>query len=414
MTALRILIAHCRYRELGGEDMVVATEAELLKKRGHRVRLYERDNQDVNHMSRAQLACESIWSGRTSRDMSSVLAEFRPDIVHVHNTFPLISPSLYWAVDQAGIPLVQTLHNFRLLCPQAMLLRDGHVCEDCVGKLPWRAVTRRCYRHSAAASGVLGLMLGMHRGLGSFRHKVTRYIALNLFCLRKFVSGGLPAEKIVVKPNFVDLPPPRENPRAGGLYVGRLAPEKGIKTLLNGLTRLPGTPFTVIGEGPEAGAISAHPGVSALGWQSQPIIYERMRRAAYLVIPSIWYENFPRTLVEAFACGLPVIASRLGALAELVHEGKTGLLFEPGSGQELSEKIAWATAHQDEMARMGTRARAEYEACYTPEKNYERLIEIYHDAMAAKTAAGGGLNECGSKTRGDRCPLDAYRCGKLE
>ncbi|MGH8597316.1 MAG: glycosyltransferase [Gammaproteobacteria bacterium] len=384
MSVPRILIVHCRYKQPGGEDMVVAAEADLLKLRGHPVWLYERDNRDVDQLNRARLACESIWSGRSSRDISDVLAEFRPDVVHVHNTFPLISPSLYWAVDRAAIPLVQTLHNFRLLCPQAMLLRDGHVCEDCVGKLPWRAVTRRCYRHSAAASGVLAIMLGMHRGLGTFRHKVTRYIALNQFCLRKFVSGGLPAEKLVVKPNFIDLPPPREFPRSGGLYVGRLAPEKGINTLLNGLARLPGTPFTVIGAGPEAATISARPGVSALGWQSQPMIYEHMQRAAYLVIPSIWYENFPRTLVEAFACGLPVIASRLGALAELVHEGKTGLLFEPGSGQDLSDKIAWATAHQDEMAHMGMRARAEYEVYYTPGKNYERLMEIYHDAMASK------------------------------
>jgi glycosyltransferase involved in cell wall biosynthesis len=379
MHKLRILIAHCRYQQAGGEDLVAAAEAALLEKYGHDVRLYERDNHDVERLGHMRLASESMWSARTMREVTAMIAEYRPDVIHVHNTFPLISPSLYWAAQRMSVPVVQTLHNFRLLCPQAMFLRAGRVCEDCLGKIPWRAVVHKCYRDSLAASGVTALMLGVHRGLGSFRDKVTRYIALNRFCRNKFIEGGLPADKIAIKPNFVDLPAPAEGARSGGLYVGRLSPEKGIRTLLDALAKRPNRKFEIIGDGPEP----VDSRIPRLPWQNEQTIHQRMSGAAYLVIPSLWYETGPRTLMEAFGCGLPVIASRLGAIAEQVDEGKTGLLFEPGSANELSEKIAWAETHASEMAQMGRQARAVYEARYTPSRNYQRLMEIYSEAIAA-------------------------------
>lgn len=280
-----------------------------------------------------------------------------------------------------AIPVVQTLHNFRLLCPQALLLREGRVCEDCVGKLPWRGVAHRCYRDSFAASGVIALMLGVHRTLGSFRDKVTRYIATNQFCADKFVSGGLPAGKIVVKPHFVDLPAPTNGPRSGPLYVGRVAPEKGIDTMLKAMAEVSSVTLTVIGDGPELGRVAAHKNVSVLGWQDSLAIYEHMRRASYLVIPSIWYEIGPLTLIEAFGNSLPVIASRIGPLGQSVEEGKTGLLFQPGSPQDLAEKIIWAEANPEKMRKMGEAARMVYETKYTPEKNYERLMSIYAGAL---------------------------------
>lgn len=387
MSELRILIVHCRYQQPGGEDRVVAAEAELLARYDHIVEFYQRDNHDISGMSRLHVAAQTVWSTRSSREMRARCAQFRPDVMHVHNTFPLISPSIYWAADDMHIPVVQTLHNFRLLCPQALLLREGRVCEDCVGKLPWRGVTRKCYRDSATASGTIVLTLGIHRALGSFRDKVTRYIATNQFYAEKFASGGIPTSKISVKPHFVDLPAPNETRRCGGVYVGRLSPEKGIKTLLDALRRLSVTNFTVIGDGPERASLTEQ--VSFLGWQNPEVIYERMRSAEYLVIPSISYESGPLTLIEAFACGLPVIASRLGALPELIEEGETGLLFEPASDEDLATKIAWAESHPTEMARMGVQARAIYEARYTPEKNYQRLVEIYSEAIAAIHPADG-------------------------
>lgn len=379
----RVVVVHNAYQHRGGEDAVVDDEIALLRANGHAVERYRRSNDDIGAMSGPALAVSTFWSARTTRDMTALIRTFRPDVLHVHNTFPLISPSLYWAAARAGVPVVQTLHNFRLLCPQAMLLRQGRVCEDCVGHVPWRGVVRACYRDSRAQSGVLAGMLVLHRALGTWRDRVTRYVALNDFCRARFIEGGLPADRIAVKPNFVDLPPPPEGVRRGALFVGRLSPEKGISTLAEAARRLPDCAVTVIGTGPDEPALRGVRNVDLRGFCEVGAVHTAMQSAGWLVMPSIWYENFPRTLVEAFACGLPVVASRLGALTELVREGETGLLFEPGDAADLAQKMAWAQAHPDAMARMGRNARAEYEANYTAGINYRQLTAIYDEAIRA-------------------------------
>jgi glycosyltransferase involved in cell wall biosynthesis len=378
MKEIRVLLAHNRYRERGGEDEVVDSEAELLRSRGHAVEFLLRDNREIESTGDAAVA--ALWSRRAARETRALIDKFRPHILHVHNTFPLLSPSIYWAAQGRGVAVVQTLHNFRLFCAQAMFLRGGQICEDCVGHLPWRGIVRRCYRGSLAQSAVLVGSLGLHRTLGSYRAKVTRYIALNEFCRRKFIAGGIPASKIAVRPNFADIGATPPQARFGGLFVGRLAPEKGVGTLraalLEDVVR-----FDVIGTGPQEGTLRALPGVRLLGRLGQQEVQARMRRASFLVLPSVWYENFPRVLIEAFACGLPVIASRIGALAELIEPGKTGLLFSPGSARELRQAIDWARSHPNRMEQMGLNARERYEAEYTPQINYRRLIAIYQDAI---------------------------------
>ena len=380
---VRVLVAHNAYQHRGGEDAVVESEVRLLRSHGHAVETYFRSNDDVGGMSPLTLARHTLWSGRTLRDLKALIRAFEPDVIHVHNTFPLISPSLYWAAERARVPVVQTLHNFRLMCLNALFLRQGKVCEDCMGKLPWRGVARACYRESLAASAVLGGALTLHRGLGSYRRKVARYIALNEFCRSKFIEGGLPAERVAVKPNFVDLAAPASSARAGMLFVGRLSAEKGIVTLAEAMTLVPGAQLRVAGEGPQGGALDGVAGVSRLGSLSGDAVRDEMSRAAALVVPSIWYENFPRTIVEAFACGLPVIASRRGALAEIVRDGVTGLLFEPGNASDLANKIAWSTCHPEDMAAMGRNARLQYEAEFSAEVNYRLLMEIYAGVLAA-------------------------------
>lgn len=379
---MRILIVHNAYQHRGGEDSVVEAEAALLRGNGHAVELYSRRNDEIAALPRLALARQTFWSGRTTYDALHLISSFRPDLIHVHNTFPLISPSLYWAAAKAGIPVVQTLHNFRLLCPQAMLLRNGRVCEDCVSHMPWRGVARRCYRGSLAQSTVLGGMLALHRALGTWQHKVTRYIALNDFCRDKFIEGGLPAERIAVKPNFVDLPPPPHGiTRSGVLFVGRLSPEKGIATLVGAASRTPQLSIDVIGSGPDEALLQGVANVHTLGFRDAAGVRAAMCRASCLVMPSIWYETFGMVAVEAFAGGLPVIASRLGAMAALIRDGETGLLFEPGNAADLADKLAWAQAHPDAMRRMGEAARAEYEKNYTPEINYRQLMAIYDAAI---------------------------------
>ncbi|GBG14980.1 uncharacterized protein NMK_2581 [Novimethylophilus kurashikiensis] len=378
---LRVLVVHNQYQQAGGEDAVVKDECALLEKNGVSVKLYRQHNRQIEDMPRLQVALDTIWSQRTVAEIGDLCERFRPDVIHAHNTFPLISPSLYFAAREHHVPVVQTLHNFRLFCAQAMFLRDGKICEDCIGTVPWRGVLHRCYRNSAVQSAVVVGMQGIHRALGSYRREVTRYIALNQFCRDKFIQAGLPGERISIKPNFVDLPPPSWQQRHGALFVGRLSQEKGISTLGEAAMLYPEAQLTVIGTGPEQPLIQGRRNIRLMGWQQPPAITQHMQQAAYLVMPSLWYENFPRTLVEAYACGLPVIASRLGAMAELVKDGVTGLLFDPGDANDLVKKMRWADSQPEAIQRMGWAARQEYEQKFTPETNFSQLMGIYGEAI---------------------------------
>jgi glycosyltransferase involved in cell wall biosynthesis len=383
---LRVLIVHNRYRQRGGEDAVVEAEAALLRSRGHAVEHYLRDNRELDGIGPLEASAQALWSRRTAEEVAALCGRFGADIVHAHNTFALVSPSLYWSAFRAGVPVVQTLHNYRLFCVQGMFRMRDRICEDCLGHVPWRGVLRRCYHESAAQSAALAGVVTLHRALGTFRDRVTRYVALTEFCRRKFIEGGLPAARIAVKPNFVDVAPPPDAAREGGLFVGRLSAEKGIDTLLGALDRAPGAALDVVGDGPEAARVQAHAQARAAGWLAQADVLARMQRASFLVQPSVWFECFPRTVVEAYACGLPVIASRVGALEELIEHGRTGLLFDPGSAGDLARTLTWALANPHRMREMGARARAVYEERFSPARNYEELMAIYGDALGSAGA----------------------------
>jgi len=380
---MRILIVHNAYQQRGGEDVVVEAEAALLESHGHEVRLFSRSNSDIGAASGFALGLQTMWSTSATAEMKEVLKDFAPQVVHAHNTFALISPSVYWAAGAAGVPVVQTLHNFRLLCPQATFLRNGVVCEDCLGHVPWRGAVRGCYRGSRAQSAAVASMLTLHRALGTWRHKIARYIALNEFCRSKFVEGGLPAERIEIKPNFVDLPAPPYTQREGFLFVGRLSPEKGTAVLAAASAALPKAIVRVAGTGPEyEWLMLGSPALCMLGGLSKEEVRSEMLRARALVIPSICHETFSLALAEAFGNALPVIASRVGALPELVEDGVTGLTFRAGDGDDLARKMQWADEHPEAMASMGRRARRRFEQAFSAEPNYGRLMEIYRAAIA--------------------------------
>jgi glycosyltransferase involved in cell wall biosynthesis len=382
---LRVLMVHNAYQQRGGEDAVVASEMALLRKHGHEVDTYLRHNDDVSGVSRLSLAAQAMWSRGSVAAVTERIASFRPDVLHVHNTLPLVSPSVFWAARRAGVPVVQTLHNFRMMCPQAMFLRNGNTCEDCLGHVPWRGVLRGCYRHSVVQTGVVAATVMLHRGLGTYDRAITRFIALSEFSRGKFIEGGLAPERIIIKPNFVeDAGDGLSDGRRGGLFVGRLSDEKGVSVLLDALRMQPSN-VVVIGEGEWSPQAKAQLGEHAPGFLPIEQILARMKRASYLLLPSLCGENFPRTLAEAYCCGLPVIASRIGALAELVEEGVTGLLFDTGNAQDLAQKLAWAEAHPAQMLAMGRKARARYEAMYSPEINLQRLLAIYDEARQALT-----------------------------
>lgn len=390
MRQLKVLMVHNGYQQRGGEDSVVDSEIDMLRSHGHDIQVYRRHNDEIGDLPATRLLAQTLWSGRTVDDVTALVKQCHPDVIHVHNTLPLVSPSVFWAADRLRTPIVQTLHNFRLACLDATFLRNGQVCEDCLGKAPWRGVVRRCYRGSAPQSAAMATMLMAHRAAGTFQHKVTRYIALNEFCKRKLVAGGLPAERVSVKPNFLEWrDAPTEGDRRGGLYVGRLSTEKGIAVLLAALRGHPGADVRVVGTGPFADETQALLGERALGFRPLPEVLGLMASAAYLVLPSVCYEGFPRTIVEAYACGLPVIASRLGSMAELVDDGQTGLLFTPGDPADLAAKMAWADANPAEMRRMGRVGRARYEQRFTPEINHRELLHIYEQAIAERGETRG-------------------------
>ena len=383
---LRVIVAHNAYLQKGGEDGVVAAEVALLKSCGHEVFVLHRSNEEIAAMNVVPLAAATIWSAGTHARMSELIAAHRPDVVHVHNTLPLLSPSLHWGAADAGVAVVQTLHNFRLDCPQGMYLRNGRVCEDCAGRTPWPAITHACYRQSAAQSAVVVTMLAVHRAIGTWRRKVDRFIALTDFSRRKFVAAGLAADRIVVKPNFVEDGTPGTAELHGFLFVGRLAEEKGIDVLAAACQE-PGARVRVAGEGPLGPRLQGIARVERLGALSPADVHREMDGALALVLPSICYENFPRAVAEAFACGLPVIASRIGSLAELVDDGVTGLLFEAGAPAELARAMRWAESHPERMAAMGRAARLRYEKLYTPEVNHGQLLQVYRAAIAQRRSA---------------------------
>ena len=373
---------HNRYLYRGGEDTVVDAEVNLLRQHGHHVWVYSRDNADIRHMTKADLATTTFWSRQTVHELKKLHQQFAPDLIHAHNTFPLISPSLYGIAQQLRIPVVQTLHNFRLVCPQAMLLRDGQHCDACVGRLPWRAIVHRCYRDSLPQSTLTSVMLTTQRLRRIWHEQVSRFIVLNQLCLETFVRGGLPANKLRIKPNFVESPEVLHwQPRRGGLFIGRLSAEKGIDVLISALKKLSGVRIDVYGKGPLQPLVEAADSLRYLGFQSAAVLRQKMQEAAYLVMPSTGVESFGLVAIEAFACGTPVIATRHGGLRELIVEGQTGLLVPPNDDEALASAIAYAESHPDQMRRMGVAARKNYLDTYTPERNYERLIQIYHEAV---------------------------------
>src|SRR5215813_3089755 len=386
---MRILLVHNYYQEPGGEDVVFRNERDLLCQQGHEVTEYIDHNCRINTIGTLAGASQMVWSFPSQFRLRALLRSMRYDIVHFHNPFALISPAAYYPCQEAGFAVLQTLHNYRLLCPAATLYRDGHVCEECLGKgLPWPGIWHACYRQSRSQTAAVAAMITLHRWLRTWQRQVNLYIALTDFCRRKFMQGGLPAEKIVVKPNFVG-PDPGERDGVGryALFVGRLSAEKGIWILLRAWQRLSNTVLKIVGDGPQRHAMQAFVDtegvqrIELLGQQPSEDVLKLMKGAQFLIFPSEWYETFGRVAIEAFACGVPVIASRLGAIAEIVEDGHTGLLFQPGDLDDLAAKVRWAVSHPEEMNRMGTKARQVYEIKYTPEANYRMLCDIYKRAI---------------------------------
>ncbi len=381
---MRVLLVHNFYQQRGGEDQVFADEAALLEAHGHQVFRYTVHNDDVTGMNVLALAKSTIWNTQACKAIRTRLHRHRPDVVHFHNTLPLISPAAYHAVRSEGFPVVQTLHNYRLLCPGVLFLRDDHVCEACLGRhVAWPGLVHGCYRGSRMATGAVTAMLAAHRALGTWHTKVNVYIAPSEFVRQKFVQGGIPVRSITVKPHFI-YPEQEEGFGEGGyaLFVGRLSREKGVDTLLSAWDHLASLiPLKIVGDGPLASVVTEksrqRPEITWLGQQPAQEVLRLMGRASMVIVPSTSYETFGRTVIEAFAVGTPVVASNIGAIAELIDHERTGRLFQRGDPDDLMDQVVWMLTHPAQRNRMRKAVRAEYEEKYTAERNYALLMDIY-------------------------------------
>ena len=387
---MRILTIHNRYQVRGGEEECYEAEVNLLQKMGCDVEVYEENNNRLRALNTVELTARTIWSQKTYENIRHRLKQRLYNVVHVHNFFPLISPSVYYAAKAEGVPVVQTLHNYRLLCPNGLFFRDNQLCEDCTGKvIPYPGVIQGCYRNSQVASAGVATMLGVHRAMKTWTEMVDVYVCLTEFAKQKFIEASIPASKIVVKPNFVNFDSGVGSLSGGyALFVGRLSTEKGLDTLLAAWEHLSiHIPLKIVGDGPLADYVAQTakrlPQVEWLGRKSLTQVYALIGEAMFLVFPSKWYETFGRVAIEAFAKGTPVIAANIGAIAEIVVDGRTGLHFQSGVASDLVDKVKWVLANPEKLTQMRREARLEFEAKYTAQKNYEQLMEIYAKAKIA-------------------------------
>ena len=353
---------------------MVADEARLLREAGHEVHVFEASVRGELDALRA--APGAIWDPGRAAAIRRLVRRHRPEVVHVHNLLPALSPAVIRAAAAEGVPVVMTLHNFRLMCLPATFLRDGRICEDCAGRLPWPGVVHGCYRGSRAQSAVLATSLALHRRLGTFE-RVRRFLAVSAFVRDKYIAAGFDPARIAVKPNFAWPGPRREGPGRFFLFLGRLSLEKGVATLLAAWREDLGR-LVVVGDGPEGPRLRrlAPSGVEFVGTVPPEDARRFVADARAVLVPSIWYEAFPRVVVEAYAAGVPVVASRIGALPEVVEDGVTGLLVEPG------DPASWAAAVErlcdDRLSEgLGEGAYRAWAVRYTPEANLKQLEEIY-------------------------------------
>ena len=382
---MRILQVHNRYRQLGGEDGVVAAEAALLRANGHEVTEHFASNPD-GAAAAANLAV-APWNPVSARTMRTAIREHAPDVAHVHNTWFTLSPSVLGALHRSKIPVVMTLHNYRLVCVNALVFRDGKPCTDCVGRSPLPGIRHRCYRDSAVQSAAAAATLSFNRARGTWVNAVDRFIAPSHGLRDTLVAGGLPPERLIVRPHSVADAGARTQPPSGSstvLCVGRVSDEKGVDVLLEAWERAQpqGLELVIVGDGPRREDLErrAIPGVRFAGWLAHEEVRDLMLGSRALVFPSVCFEVFPMTLVEAMSAGLPAIASAHGGSAEIVGQVGAEWLASPGQVDAWADRLAMLS-DAAALDRAGGRAREIYLSQYAPERGVGSLLDAYQAAI---------------------------------
>lgn len=388
---LRVLMVHNHYLVRGGEDASFAAEVELLRSGGHQVKTYVRDNEEIDQRGTLRTAAGTFWSRKSRREVAGILAEAEFDVMHVQNFFPLISPSIYGAAREAGVAVVQTMRNYRVLCANGLLMREGRNCERCLGRsVGWSGIRYKCYRESFAGSAAVVGMASWHRARGTWTREVDRFILAAELVRKKFIEGGFPEERMRVKPNVMpDLPGMKAGPRQRrAIYVGRISHEKGVDPLVDAwVDGALDIPLVIVGSGPLEAELKerarANPAITFAGRLPVEEACQAIAESELLILPTKCYETFGRTVLEAYAMGTPVISSRGTAPGDLVVEDRTGYLVDPGDAVGLEESVRRFFALPDnERREMGQRGLDHYRSNFGRKKNLELLISIYREAMA--------------------------------
>lgn len=383
---MKILIIHNRYLFAGGEDRVIESEIDLLKAGGHEVIPYFRSNEEVNLLSwqkKLKFVFEGVTrSKKTYRDLSDLIKKHHPDAAHFHNPFFMMTPSAYDACYDANVPIVQSLHNYRFLCMNGVLFHNGELCEECLSQGAFRGVVKRCMQNSLLKSFFAGLVLKAYRGNHVLDRKVQAFIAPSEFCKKMYCQhAGIDKKKIYMKPHFVEDPGISQEKGEYVLYIGALREYKGLHVLLKAWEDIKGVPLKTIGKIFSDDQCLQQDGVEFLGEKNMDETIEAIKKAICIVVPSVCYETFARVIIEAYACGKPVIASDIGAIRERVIAGETGILVKPGDEKNLAMKVRRFIEDPQLVGRMGKRARQVYENFYRPDENYEQLIDIYQKVL---------------------------------
>jgi glycosyltransferase involved in cell wall biosynthesis len=382
---MKILIGHNYYQNPGGEDGVFRSEIAMLKNFGHEVVTYERHNDEIKPgiSSRISHAASLRFSKNSYDQMRSLIRSFKPDVAHFHNTFFVMTPSVLYACKDEGVPVLVSLHNFRLMCINGLFFRDNKPCEDCLHGSSISGIVHKCYQHSFVLSALATDMMSYHWRRKTWMDIVDHFVVATEFTKKKHIEAGIPSAKITVLPNFVENPFGVQAKGRYALYAGRLRQEKGIDILIKAWRHIKDFPLYIAGQGPMQKEIEAYikdhglTHVKMLGFLENDDYLKVVSQARFLIVPSICYENFPRVVTEAFACGVPVLANRLGTMEEVVEDGSTGLLFDNSDPQDLAAKAMAMISDDNKYAQLCSNSRRVYDLKYTAARHYEGLMKIY-------------------------------------
>lgn len=390
---MKVLFIHNHYKLAGGEDIAVKLQEELLIQKGDDVRVMLFDNSKIKNGFPLITGINAIYNSSSKQQIAEEIASFKPDVIHIHNLFFLASPSVLFAAHESRIPVIFTLHNFRLICCNAFLLRNHAICELCTQKtMPLSGIKYKCYRSSHVQSALVTAITSVHKLIGTWKHKVHTYIALTEFGKAKLFNSSLhlPEGQMVVVPNFVsDAGIGNEARQNFFLFVGRISPEKGVALLLECFSNLPQQNIVIAGDGPEKEELekkySNLPNIKFYGQQSKAQVFALMKQTKAMIAPSIWFEGLPFTIIEALSTGTPVIASRLGAMTEIIQDGYNGFHFESGNADDLRKAVLrFVELEQGEQEHIYRQSRQTYEDRYHPDVYYKSIKSIYKRAIANK------------------------------